>query len=285
MQKVAIVTGSGHGLTKELAEEYDIKLFPFPLFIDGKSYLDGIDITPDEILKAMYQGKIPKSSAPSPAHLISIFKPLIDEGKSIIVILMSSGLSSATLEATKRAKEKLGGDIEIIDSRQITGGQEIIVLEAAKLAKAEKSKSEIVEYVKKIIPRTNSIFGIPDLMYLYHGGRIGRARALMGSVMKVIPIVAVRDMEGIVSPIGRARNASQVNEKIVEVIKKDLEKFESNKIKTFIIGHADNEQAALELKETLEKNFDYGEMLMLPFGCIATIYPGPKSWGVAYCIE
>ena len=133
---------------------------------------------------------------------------------------MSAGLSSATLEAARRASEELGGDIEIIDSRQIAGGQEIIALEAARIAKEGKSKSEIVEYVKKIVPRTNSIFGIPDLMYLYHGGRIGRAKALMGSMMKVIPIVAVRDMEGIVSPIGRARNVSQVNEKIVEVIKK-----------------------------------------------------------------
>lgn len=285
MQKVAIVTSSGHGLTKALIDEYDIKLFPFPIFIENKSYLDGIDITPDEILKAMYQGKIPKTSAPSPADLINIFKPLIDEGKSIIVILMSAGLSSATLEAARRASEELGGDIEIIDSRQIAGGQEIIALEAARIAKEGKSKSEIVEYVKKIVPRTNSIFGIPDLMYLYHGGRIGRAKALMGSMMKVIPIVAVRDMEGIVSPIGRARNVPQVNERIVEVIKKDLEKFEANKIKTFIIGHADNEQAALELKEALEKNFDYGDMFILPFGCVATVYPGPKSWGVAYCIE
>ena len=60
MQKVAIVTISGHGLTKALIDEYDIKLFPFPIFIENKSYLDGIDITPDEILKAMYQGKYPK---------------------------------------------------------------------------------------------------------------------------------------------------------------------------------------------------------------------------------
>ena len=124
MQKVAIVTSSGHGLTKALIDEYDIKLFPFPIFIENKSYLDGIDITPDEILKAMYQGKIPKTSAPSPADLINIFKPLIDEGKSIIVILMSAGLSSATLEAARRASEELGGDIEIIDSRQIAGARD-----------------------------------------------------------------------------------------------------------------------------------------------------------------
>jgi len=286
MQKVAIVTGSGHGLPEKLVKEYDINLFPFGISIEDKNYKDGIDITPDKLLKIIYNKKVnPKTSAPSPLDLANIYKSLKEEGKSIVSILMSSKLSAATLEAAKKAKEDVGDDIEIIDSLQAGPGKELIVLEAAKLAKAGKSKEEVIAYTKKVISRTNSVYGIPDLVYLYRGGRIGRAKVLMGSMMKVIPIVAIRDMEGSVSPVGRARNMFQVNEKIVESIKMDLEKLEANKVKSFVIGHADNKEAAQHLRKVIEKNIKCQEILEMEFGCAAIIHPGPRSWGVSYYIE
>lgn len=286
MQKVAIVTGSGHGLPEKLAKEYNINLYHFGISIGNNNYVDSVDITPDKLLKIIYDEKInPKSSAPSPLELANIFKTLKEEGKSIVAILMSSKLSSATLEAAKKAKENVGGDIEIIDSLQIAPGKELIVLEAAKLAKEGKSKEEVVACTKKVISRTNSIYGVPDLMYLYRSGRIGRAKVLMGSAMKVIPIIAVRDMEGSISPVGRARNMFQVNEKIVENIKMDLEKFKASKVKSLVVSHADNKEAAQQLRELIEKNIECQEILEMEFGCVAIVHPGPKTWGAAYYIE
>jgi len=286
MKEVAIVTGSGHGLPEKLIKEYDINLVHFGVSIGHENYKDCVDITLNKLIKIIYDKKImPKTSAPSIEELSNIYNSLIKEGKSIISIFMSSKLSAATFESAKNAKEIAGGDIEIIDSLQADMGKELIVLEAAKLAKEGKDKEEILARTRKVISRTNSIFGIPDLMYLYRGGRIGRAKVLMGSIMKVVPIVAIRDMEGSISPIGRARNVSQVNQKIVDIIKEDLKKFNASKVKSIVIGHADNKEAVGSLKKVIEENIDCEDIVEMEFGCVGTIHPGPKSWGAGYYIE
>jgi len=202
------------------------------------AFKDGVDIMPGEMIKMMYEKKIvPKTSAPTAADIISICESIKNGGKTPIFVLMSSKLSAATFESVNNAGKKMGEDIEMIDTRLAGPGKELIVLEAAKLAKA--------------IARTNSIWGIPDLKYLHLGGRIGRGKVLMGSMMKVIPMIAIRDMEGTISPVGRARSISQVNQKIVDTIKEDLKKFNANKVKSIVIGHADNKEAAQNLKKII----------------------------------
>ena len=107
----------------------------------------------------------------------------------------------------------------------------------------------------------------------------------MGSAMKVIPIVAIRDMEGMVSPVGKARNVFKVNEKIVEAIGEDLKKMKASKVKSCIIGHANNILAAQHLKKVLKENIKCEEILEVEIGCTATVHMGPKSWGIGYYIE
>jgi len=286
MQDVVIVTGSGHGLPEKIIKEYGIVVFPFGIHIGNEGFRDGVDITADKMIKMIYDEKIvPKTSAPSIVDLVNILESIKNEGKSAVFVLMSSKLSAATYESLDNAKKKVGGDIEIIDTLQAAQGKELIVLEAAKLARAGKSKEEVVNHTKKVIARTSTILGIPNLKYLYYGGRIGRAKVLMGSMMKVIPIIAIRDMEGMVSPVGRARNIFQVNQKIVDAIKEDLKKFNANKVKSIVIGHADNKEAAQSLKKIIEENINFEEMLEMEFGCAAIVHPGPKAWGAGYYIE
>jgi DegV family protein with EDD domain len=286
MSEVVIVTGSGHGLPERIIKEYGIAIFPFGIHIGNEGFKDGVDIMPDEMIKLMYEKKIvPKTSAPTVADIISIYESIKSKGKTPVFVVMSSKLSAATFESVNNAGKKLGEDIEIIDNLQACQGKELIVLEAAKLAKAGKSKEEIVSYINKVIARTNSIFGIPDLKYLQLGGRIGRGKVLMGSMMKVIPMVAIRDMEGTISPVGRARSMSQVNQKIVGTIKEDLKKFNASKVKSIVIGHANNKEAVQNLKKIIEENINYEEILVMEFGCAVIIHLGSKAWGAAYYIE
>ncbi|MCE5329050.1 DegV family protein [bacterium] len=286
MQDVIIVAGSGHGLPEKIVKEYGIVLFPFGIHIGNEDFRDGVDITPEEMIKIIYEKKIvPKTSAPTIGDLVNILESIKKEGRSAVFVLMSSKLSAATYESLDNAKKKVGADIEIIDTLQAAQGNELIVLEAARSARAGKSKEEVVNHTKRVIARTNIICGIPDLKYLYYGGRIGRAKVLMGSMMKVIPIIAIRDMEGMVSPVGRARNIIQVNQKIVDTIKEDLKKFNADKVKSIVIGHADNKEAARSLKKIIEENINCKEILEMEFGCAAIVHPGPKAWGAGYYIE
>ena len=286
MQDVVIVTGSGHGLPEKIIKEYGIVIFPFGIHIGDEGFRDGVDITPEKMMKMIYEKKIvPKTSAPTIGDLVNILESIKNEGKSAVFVLMSSKLSAATYESLDNAKKKAGVDIEIIDTMQAAQGKELIVLEAARLARAGKSREEVASHAKKMAARTNTILGIPDLKYLYYGGRIGRAKVLMGSMMKVIPIVAIRDMDGMISPVGRARNIIQVNQKIVDIMKEDLKKLNASKVKSIVIGHADNKEAAQSLKKIIEENINCEEMLEMEFGCAAIVHPGPKAWGAGYYIE
>ncbi len=286
MQDVIIVTGSGHGLPEKTIEEYGIVIFPFGIHIGDEGFSDGVNITPEKMIKIIYEKKIvPKTSAPTIGGLVNILESIKNEGKSAVFILMSSKLSAATYESLGNAKKKVGADIEIVDTMQAAQGKELIVIEAARSARAGKSKEEVASHAKKVAARTNTILGIPDLKYLHLGGRIRRAKVLMGSMMKVIPIIAIRDMEGMISPVGRARNIIQVNQKIVDTIKEDLKKFNADKVKSIIIGHADNKEAARSLKKIIEENINCEEILEMEFGCAAIVHTRPKAWGAGYYIE
>lgn len=286
MQNVVIVTGSGHGLTEEIIKEYGIKIFHYGIHIGDETFSDGVDITPEKMIKLMYEKEIvPKTSAPSIGELVNIIESVKKEGKSPVFVTMSSKLTAATYEALENAKRKTGADIEVVDTMQVAPAKELIVIEAATAARAGKDMKEVAGHARKVAARTNSVFGVPDLKYLYLSGRIGRAVVLMGSMMKVVPVTAIRDMEGTVAPVGRARNVIQVNQKIVEVIKGDLKKFNADRVKTIIIGHSDNREAASSLRKAIDKNISYGEMLEMEFGCVATAQAGPKTWGAGYYIE
>jgi len=286
MQEVVIITGSGHGLTEEMIKEYGIRIFSYGIRMGDKWYKDGIDINVSEMIKMINDKNIiPKTSPPAIADIIDIIKSINDEGKFALFVPMSASFSTATYETINNARKKTGIDIGIIDTLQVSQGKELIVLEAARLAKAGKSREEIEKYLEKLIAGTNAISGVPDLKYLHNSGRIGRARVLMGSMMKVIPMIAVRDMEGSISPIGRARSMPKVNQKIVDTIKDDMERANAKKVKIIAIAHAENPEAAQALKKSIDDNIDYEEIFMMELGCASIAHPGPQMWGASYYIE
>lgn len=281
MANVKILVGSNNEIPSSLLKKYDIKVIPFSLSLGEENFKDG-GITQGEFLEKIKATKLfPKTAALSVGELANAYKELTKEGNSVVSIHMSSGLSIATLYAAKNAKEITKADVEIIDTKQTCGGVGLVVLEAAKAAKQGKTKEEVVKIAKKVISRTNSIFALPDMEYLYRGGRIGKAKSLMGSLLKIIPLIAIRDQTGIITPIGKARNTAQANEKIIETIKLDMEKTGAKKMKC-IISHVDNEPAADELKNSLQKNFECEQIIGTGASCPAIVHIGPKAWGIAY---
>ena len=285
MAKVKIVTGSNNEIPSSLIKEYDITVIPFSISLGEEHYRDNVDITSKEFLEKIKATKrFPKTAALSVGELANTYKELSGKGNSIVSIHMSSDLSIATHHAAKNAKEIAKADVEIVDTKQTAGGVGLIVLEAAKAAKQGKSREDVVKIAEETRSKTNLILALPDMEYLYRGGRIGKAKSLMGSLLKIIPLVAVRNEEGIVTPLGKARTAAQANEKIVETIRVDMGKTGAEKIEC-IISHADNEAAANELKELLQKNFRCGQIIKKESGCAAIVHIGPKAWGVAYYLR
>jgi DegV family protein with EDD domain len=281
MGKMRIVTGSNHALPKSIIGKYNIKVIPFRISFGEKEYLDGADITPEEFLEKLKKTRLfPKAVALSIGELTKAYQELLKEKASTVFSIHMSSHLGASFNAAKKAKELVKADVEVIDTRQVLGGVGLVILGAVEAIKKGKTKGEILQIIEKVRDRTNSVFVVPDLMHLYRGGRIGRAKSLLGSIMKIMPVIALRNGEGIFSPLGKARNLSQANEKIIETIKSDMKRIGARKIRC-IICDADNKVAVNELKKALKKNFECeitdGEM-----PCCGIVYLGHKAWGVSY---
>lgn len=283
MAKIGIVTESVAGISPSLIKEYGIKVIPFPIILGREVFRDGVDIQPKKFLEKVKKSKeFPKTASLPIGELAEAYKAFMQEGKAVFSMHMSSGLSIATHDSAQKAKEMVSkAEVEIFDTKQIIGGIQLIVLEAARAIREGKSKEEVLRIAQEARENTNLLRALPDLEYLYRGGRIGKARVLMGSLMKVIPIIAVRN---VVTPVGKERSPTQANEEMVKTIDADLEKRGLKGLKC-IIEHVNNEEAARELKAMVEVKFRPEEITLKETGCCGIVHTGPQSWGIAYLMK
>lgn len=248
MSKVHIVTDSTADLKPEVIENYDLHVVPLNIQIGGKSYLDRVDLEPESFLELMKNSdEMPKSSQPAPG----VFKELYDElgknGDRILSIHMTGGMSG-TVESAKAAAQLTDSDVTVIDSRYISHALSFQVFEAADMAKAGKSMDEIVARVEQIRLNTKLYVVVDTLDNLVKGGRIGKGRALLGSLMKIKPIASLDDGE--YTPVAKVRSHKQV----VEYLMKDfMERTAGKIVKGVGIAHANGLAMAEPLREKIKE--------------------------------
>jgi DegV family protein with EDD domain len=200
MVKVVTDTASGIAPESEIAKELGITVIPMHIIFGTESYRDGLDISADEIYHRLRNKEIPTTSAPSPGEVAAIFDRLAEETDDILAVILSSGYSvtyEAVLEGKEMMKKKCR--VEVIDSLQGCGGEAILAINAAKEAKEEKSLDNVSEIVHSSIPKTHMRMTFDTLEYLRRSGRIGRVPALIGSMLKINPILMTDD-DGRASP-------------------------------------------------------------------------------------
>ncbi len=181
MNEVAIITDSTSYLPPELITEYDIKVIPLAVIWDGESFADGVDITPTQFYMWLAKGpSMPSTSQPPEAEFVNIFTELLNEGKDVLAILISSGISG-TVNSALQAKAEIGSDhVVVIDSQTAAMATGLHILAAARKAAAGGSLEEVKEVALKAQQQTNIVFAVDTLEFLHKGGRIGGAKRLMG---------------------------------------------------------------------------------------------------------
>ncbi|MCK5183566.1 MAG: DegV family protein, partial [Candidatus Heimdallarchaeota archaeon] len=207
MNKVTIVTDGVCDLSQAMIDEYDVTVAPFRLFFGEEVYRtwhnEKSTISLDEFrekLATSTKENFPKTSIPSPGEISLAFEEARKKADSVIAIFLSAAMSGRIQAAQSVVKNNFPDkDIPVFDSKQTMSGVGIQALEAAKMAKAGKSKKEILDRLESLNPRVRTIFAMNDLNYLYKGGRIGRAKKLLGSAFNVIPSVHLKD--GIMNPL------------------------------------------------------------------------------------
>jgi len=211
---VKIVTDSVADLPSGVVKELGITVIPILVRFGEKVYRDGIDLTSEQFYEKLKESKtLPVTSVPSPGAFAEAYDSLAEKTDEILAIIVSSKLSGTyevALQSVELMKKKCR--VEVIDSGWATMAQGFIVMKAAKAAQAGASLDEVAEITRKTIPRVDFLSTFDTLEYLLRGGRIGKAQAFLGSLLKVNPLITLRD--GVVEPAGRARSRAKAIERL-----------------------------------------------------------------------
>ena len=216
---VKIVTDSCSDINPKLAEKLGITVVPLLVNFGDETYRDSIDLSTDEFYQKLVQSKTsPTTSTVTPEFFAEFFSKLAEETNEILTITLSK-FYSATYASALQGKGLVTKDchIEVIDSQFIVGGQMLLVISAAQMAQAGANLDQIADWVRKAIPRVHARMSFDTLEYLRRGGRIGKAQAFLGSLLKVHPVLGIKDGETV--PIARPRNRAQAIDFLVNFVK------------------------------------------------------------------
>ncbi|MDD5127681.1 MAG: DegV family protein [Dehalococcoidales bacterium] len=219
---VKVVTDSTADIPPRLAEELDITMVPVYVRFGDRVYHDGIDITQDEFYRKLTTSPVlPSTSQPTPADFASVYQKVAEKTDEVVSLHLSRK-TSGTYDSALRGREMTAPScrIEVIDSESVSIGLGLITIAAARVAKAGESLQAVLNEAKSAVQQTR-IFGLLDtLKYLHLGGRLGKAKALLGSLLNVKPLLAMK--EGEIVPAGLARTRNRGLDRLSEFVHETL---------------------------------------------------------------
>ena len=210
MANVKVVTDSASDLPADLAREYGIDVVPLTIRLGDEEFTDLEDLTPGEFwAKCRVSPTLPETAAPSPGRFQDAFRRAREEGHDGVVVLTLSSALSATHASAAIAAEAVAGEIEVrvVDTRNVAMGLGLIAIEVAERARAGAGLDELVGAAHDAMARAGVVATLDTLDHLIRGGRVGGAKALIGQVLSIKPLVALRD--GVVAEAGRARTRAK----------------------------------------------------------------------------
>lgn len=279
MNNIKLFSDSTCDLPKELLDKLNISIIPLYVVFGDETFKDGNDINVEGLYEKVDKLDIlPKTSAPSPIDFYNAFKPYIDKGDSIIYIGLSSKLSSTILNAKIIEDEFQDSDITIIDSKNLSAGIGLLLLKAYELIESGMDKENIVEEIKSLVSKVKTSFIVDDFDFLHKGGRCSSIQSLMGGLLKIKPILKVNDGNIILGqkPRGKKRKAIDLT---LQNIYKNKDSIDLNRI---IVGESMAIEDSLYIKEQLEKNMNFKEILLIEAGCVISSHCGKNTTGIYY---
>ena len=278
---VKIISDSTCDLSPELLARYEIDILPLHILLGDQEFEDGKNITPDQIYAWSDANKTtPKTSAPAMADAIELFRPYVTAGREIVCFSISSSMSTSG-NVMRLAAEELGasGQIKVIDSANLSTGIGLLVVEAAIMAKKNRTASEIVSEIEKLKSNVRASFVVDTLTYLYRGGRCNAVAAMAGGVLKLHPKIVVEDGAMNASKKYRGKIASVILS-YVKDMEKDLKNARQERV---FITHSGCDREIVETVRTYLKNLGiFEEILETRAGGVVSSHCGPGTLGVLY---
>lgn len=279
MTKIHIVTDSTADLSSEQMAQYSIHVVPLSIQIDGKTLIDGIDVQAEPFLEMMRTSKeLPKSSQPA----VGVFQELYDElgknGDKILSIHMTGGMSG-TVKSAQAAAEITNSDVTVIDSRFISYALSFQVIEAAQKAQQGMLIADIVKHLDKVRENTKLFVVVDTLDNLVKGGRIGKGRALIGSLLSIKPIASLEGGE--YTPVHKARSHKQV---VQYLFKQFIEDTAGKTVKYVGLSQANGYAMSDPLKKLVEES-GFNDVTVAFTTPVISTHTGIGAIGFMYMVE
>ena len=272
---IRIVTDSVSDLPPALASANDITVVPCYVIIGSETYKDGVEITADRFYSRLGGlSRLPTTSQPTIADFQEVYQRLLDQGHQIVSVHVSSKMSGTVNSATQ-AKASLGdsSQIEIVDSQLASAPMALAVLSAAQWAREMSDYNEVARRVRQSLVRNHGFVLVDTLEFLQKGGRIGKAQAFVGGMLKVKPILSIRDGE--VHPVERPRSLERAKTRIIEIAR------ELAPVRQVNISYSTDRVQALAIRAELAELVDPEHLIESRFGPVLGTYLGPNALGVA----
>ncbi len=272
---VKVVTDSTCDIPAKLMQDLDITVVPIYVVFGDKSYRDKLDISEEEFYDKLIHGPVhPTTSIPTPRDFADVYNKLAEKTDEIISIHITSK-ESGTYNAAVMAKELVTRKcrIEVIDSLSLSMALGLLVIEAGRQAKAGASLDKVVEAVRQAIPKVHLILMLDTLKYVVRGGRLGKAYGLIGSALRVKPILTLK--EGDLSLVGVARTKAKAVERLFEFVKG------FPKVKELAVSYTTAHDEAQAFADRLKAAFPDVPLNLTRVGSSLGTHAGPGGMGVA----
>jgi len=274
---VRIVTDSTADLNEDQQQASGITVVPLNVRFGDEVFKDHVDLTGDDFFaKLKTSSQLPKTSQPPVGEFEEVFRRHRAAGDEVVAVLISSKVSGTYGAAEMAAKSVDAEHIEVIDSLTASMALGFLALEGAKLAKTGAGRAAVADRIRSLVPKARVLAAIDTLTYLERGGRIGRARALLGSLLNFKPLITLQDGE--VAPLGRARGRVQAIDRLVDLLSRD------GRLSNLAVLHGASLADAKRLRERVAGSYPGLDIPLTETGAVIGTYTGPGVIGFTYLI-
>lgn len=281
MTKIKLVVDSTTDLTRDFFLEHGISSLPLSVYFGTEEFLDGIDITPGDFYqKLRHFSGFPTTSQVNPQAFRETFSELAEE-TDIILSMHLSGKLSGTLDSARIAAQEIP-DTQIIcyDSESASLGYGFQVVEAVRAIEAGCDLSEVLKRIKQVRESMRIYFAVSSLDHLHKGGRIGKAGALLGGLLNIVPLLTLED--GMVIPAEKIRGKKRVPKRLLELVGEGIAEFGGSENLNLAVLHTDYYSNAIQLREQIAAEYQIKDIPITQVGTIIGTHIGPGVLAVIF---
>jgi DegV family protein with EDD domain len=283
MSKVAVVTDSCASIPETLIDALKIRWVPYYIHRGKQVLRDLVTVQRESFYRWLPTAKdLPQTASPGPGDYLQTYEQLADGGVEEIVSIHMTSKGSGAYQAAKVAQSTLHErlpqlQIEVIDTLNVSMCQGWMVIEAARAALEGKSLSDVVSIVREMMPITEMIQTADTLKYLYMGGRIGMAKHLVGSLLRIKPLIGMHD--GVIVPLGQTRSRRRAYEMMVDMVESTVGP--GARIKIAYV-HAAAQEEAEKIRNMVEGRLECVESIVAELSPALGVHTGPGTAGLCY---